>query len=97
MSYTIFYFDEKKKRGTIGKRYRRLVLLIVMLSICISIVGMYFQQQTKVFFQTLFPWMKTEVRAAFYDMCLDIRKGNSINDALTTFCMEVIHGVDATS
>jgi hypothetical protein len=72
----------------------RLVLLIVVLLLCVSIVGIYFQQQTKVFLQTLFPWMKTEIRAAFRDMCLALQQGSSINDAFTTFCIEVIQGAD---
>lgn len=91
MSYSIHYDSDNpifrpKKKPIFG-----LVGVILTIMVCAVAIGWAIPQQAKQFRQALFPWTREEVKAAFADLRDDLRLGEPLSDAVTAFCLEIIH------
>lgn len=94
MSYTIHYGPETPKFAPKKKGYAGLVGAVIIIMICSAAIGWSIPKQTELFVKALFPWTRTEVKAALADLRNEVRNGEPITDAVTTFCRELIYETD---
>lgn len=91
MSYSIHYDSDNPKFRSKKKHVFGLVGVILTIMVCAVALGWAIPQQAKQFRQALFPWSREEVKAAFAELRDDLRQGEPISDAVTAFCVEIIH------
>lgn len=94
MSYSIHYGPDVPQSVPIKRSYFGLVGALLVVVICATAVGWAMPQQAEKFAQALFPWTRSEVNAAFAELREDVREGQPISEAVTTFCREIIDDAD---
>lgn len=92
MSYSICYEPDRTRPVRKKRPYFGLVGAVVIILICATAIGWTIPQQAKQFVQALLPWTRNEVIAALSELRSDVIEGKPINDAVTAFCLEIIHG-----
>ena len=96
MSYSIHYGPEepqKERSNVSGFGFIGVVLIIV---VCLLAFGWHLPQQAHPFKEALFPWTRSEVVSAFAQLREDVVDGMPLRDAVTDFCLEIIHESDQT-
>ena len=88
MSYQIIYTPDEnekypKNSRTKNRSHKYWILLLLSASaLCIKLYGIP---------DFLIPGNKEITKSAVQTMILDLRSGESLDDAITGFCMEIIH------
>lgn len=92
MSYKISYGSTKENKG-FSFRLRKPILAAVAVLIAIGIRIVY-PNETKQITQALFPLTGASSQAALEVFSESIRAGESLGDAVTAFCQEIINEAD---
>ena len=96
MSYSISYGPDKARHEKKKRPYFGLVGAVVVIIVCALVIGWSIPQQAEKFALALFPWTRTEARTSFSQLQEDIKDGQPLTDAVTTFCLEIIHNAEKT-
>ncbi len=91
MSYSIHYDSDNPNFRSQKKPLFGLIGAILVIMVCAAAIGWAIPQQAMQFRQVLLPWTRTEVKAAFAELREDLRQGEPLSDAVTAFCLEIIH------
>ncbi len=94
MSYSIRYGPDRPRSAPKKRSYFGLVGVVLVIMVCAVAIGWSIPQQAEQFKQALLPWTRSEVRAAFADLQENVREGQPLQDALTAFCLEIIHDTE---
>ncbi len=94
MSYSIHYGPDRPRSAPKKRSHFGLVGAVLVIMVCAVAVGWALPGQAEQFKQALLPWTRSEVRTAFADLREDVREGQSLQDALTAFCLEIIHDAE---
>ena len=96
MSYSISYGPDRPKPAPKKQSYFGLAGAVTVIVVCALVIGWWIPQQAEQFAQVLLPWTKNEVKAAFAELREDIHDGQPLSDAVTAFCLEIIHDAKQT-
>ena len=96
MSYSISYGLDKARYEKKKQPYFGLIGAVVIIVVCALVIGWSIPQQAERFALALFPWTRTEVRSSILQLKENIKDGQSLADAVTTFCLEIIHNAEQT-
>lgn len=91
MSYSIRYDSDNPNFKQQKKPIFGLIGAILVIMVCATAIGWAIPQQVKQFKETLMPWKRAEVQAAFSELQDELRQGQPFEDAVTAFCLEIIH------
>jgi len=94
MGYSIHYGPDKPRSAQKTNSYLGFVGAVLVIMVCAAAIGWAIPQQAGQFARALFPWTRSEVRAAFAELREDVREGQPFSDAVTTFCLEIIHNAE---
>lgn len=89
MSYSIEYEPDKKKIYPLQVN-RKPKWLVIALAVVISIFLMQKLDKNQVLKSLLIPGDPEITAAAFSEMMDDIREGQAVRKAVTSFCLEII-------
>ena len=91
MSYSIHYDSDNPNFRAQKKPLFGFVGAILVIMVCAAAIGWAIPQQAKQFREVLLPWTRTEVKAAFSELRDNLLQGEPLSDAVTAFCLEIIH------
>ncbi len=91
MSYSIHYDSDNPNFIPQKKPLFGFVGAILVIMVCAVAIGWAIPQQVDQFREALFPWTREETKAAFSELRDDLRQGEPLPDAVTAFCLEIIH------
>ena len=92
MSYTVYYYKERKN-ALLG--YRAQIPIAILLAILAISNGIhYFLSDYTDLNEQLFPWTQPEVQEAFSAFSEDLDDGKPIWDCLKDFCVEILNEKD---
>lgn len=90
MSYSIHYGPERPKHARKKKNRYGMAGAVIVLLVCAAAAGWSMPEQAQQFYQALFPWTRQEVKEAFSELKTDLRQGETVSDAVTSFCLEIL-------
>lgn len=90
MGYTVRYgpTGNHKKKAKKLRLTMPIAVLAVMLSM--TIAAHAWPEQTERLRLALFPWERESVRQAFVGFRQDLQEGETMGDAITAFCVELL-------
>ena len=91
MSYVIHYANEESSIRKTNNRWFGIVGAVLVIAVCLLAVSWYLPQQVRQFREALFPWTKSDVQAVFAQLRDNVRQGQTLGDAVTVFCKDIIH------
>ena len=94
MSYSIHYGPEEPCNRKSGFSWFSIVGVVLILTVCLLALSWYLPQQVSQFREALLPWTRAEVTRAFAELCENVKDGKSLNNAVTDFCLEIIHDAE---
>ena len=96
MSYKISYGSSAEKRTAKQGSQRWLAGVAVLVIILAGIARYYYPEETKQLSEALFPLTSESSQRALKAFSENIRAGESVGDAVTAFCQEIIHESDVS-
>ncbi len=90
MSYSVEYSPEKKRIYPTSLS-RKPKWILVILAVMIALFALQKTDKDQILKSWLLPGNPDVTAAAFTSMVDDIREGESVRDAVTAFCLEIIN------
>ena len=90
MGYTIRYGPEPKAVKQRRMRNSRIWVFAAMLALTVILASYFYPVEMQLLKESLFPWTQPSVKAAFAEFLTDLRSGDTLHDAATAFCLEII-------
>jgi len=91
MSYSIHYDSDNPSYKQRKKPVFGIIGAILVIMVCAAAIGWAIPQQVMQFKEALVPWTRAEVKEAFSELQDDLQQGQPLADAVTAFCLEIIH------
>jgi hypothetical protein len=90
MSYRIDYAVSAPKGFGRKARSGRPRVLAAVIAACLLLSCLAFPEEAEALRRALFPWTLSQVRQALADMTAQLRSGDTLRDAVTAFCQEIL-------
>jgi hypothetical protein len=94
MSYSIHYGPNDKDHPVWYRRKRMIIGAVLSIIVLVAFLGWWYPDKLEAFALELFPWTRPEVRSAFLRLQDGMREGKTLSEAVTAFCVEIIHGAN---
>lgn len=94
MGYTVNYGPAQKGRRSRRRIRLRIPLVALGLILSVLLARYIWPQQTQRLRQALFPWTRETVQEALAGLQENLENGETVSDAITAFCLEVLSEAD---